>query len=109
MRSSILVALLCRVVLSILPRVPGLQSPDLTMPIAVSEKWDSREGTTGESASTDLRYIIRGTDDDTAARDALVANSPAFYNLLIRQSVHISRIGEDIWPTAGTSLWGRSA
>lgn len=36
--------------------------------ISVPEIWDSREGTTGESASTDLRYIIRGTDYDTVAR-----------------------------------------
>ncbi len=77
------------------------------MPITVSEKWDSREGTTGESASTDLRYIIRGTDDDAAARDALVANSPAFYNLLIRQSAHIARLGEDTWE--GTVRYGTSS
>ena len=107
MRSSILVALLCRVVLSILPHVPGLQSPDLTMPITVAEKWDSREGTQGEGASTDLRYIIRGTDDDSAARDALVANSPAFYNLLIRQSAHIARLGEDTWE--GTVRYGTNS
>jgi hypothetical protein len=75
--------------------------------ITVSEKWDSREGTTGDGASTDLRYIIRGTDDDTAARDALVANSPAFYNLLIRQSAHIARIGEDTWE--GTVRYGTSS
>jgi hypothetical protein len=65
------------------------------MPITVSEKWDSREGTTGDGASTDLRCIVRRTDDDTAARDALVANSPAFYNLLIRQSAYIARLGEE--------------
>ena len=77
------------------------------MPITVSEKWDSREGTTGDGASTDLRYIIRGTDDDTAARDALVANSPAFYNLLIRQSAHIARLGEDVWE--GTVRYGTTS
>ena len=49
------------------------------MPISVAEKWDSREGTQGEGASTDLRYIIRGTDDDTEAKTALVAESPLFY------------------------------
>ena len=75
--------------------------------ITVSEKSDSREGTTGESASTDLRSIIRGTDDDTAARDALVANSPAFYNVLIRQSAHIARLGEDTWE--GTARYGTDA
>ena len=44
--------------------------------VAVAEKWDSREGTQGEGASTDLRYVIRGTDDDTDAKIALVAESP---------------------------------
>ena len=42
------------------------------MPITVAEKWDSREGTQGEGASTDLRYIIRGTDDDTDGRSGFV-------------------------------------
>ena len=46
------------------------------MPITVAEKWDSREGTQGEGASTDLRYIIRGTDDDAEAKSALVAGLP---------------------------------
>jgi len=67
------------------------------MPITVAEKWDSREGTQGEGASTDLRYIIRGTDDDTDAKSALAAESPAFYGGLIRQSTHVERIGEEVW------------
>ena len=46
------------------------------MPITVAEKWDSREGTQGEGASTDLRFIIGGTDDDTEAKSALIAGSP---------------------------------
>ncbi len=44
--------------------------------ITVAEKWDSREGTQGQGASTDLRYVIRGTNDDTEAKSTLVAGSP---------------------------------
>lgn len=77
------------------------------MPITVAEKWDSREWTQGEGASTDLRYIIRGTNDDTDAKSALVAESPAFYGGLIRQSTHIARIGEDAWE--GTVRYGTSS
>ena len=74
------------------------------MPISVAEKRDSREGTQGEGASTGLRYIIRGTDDDTDAKSALVAGSPALYAGLVRQSSHIERIGEDTWE--GTVRYG---
>ena len=77
------------------------------MPITVAEKWDSREGTQGEGASTDLLYIIRGTDDDAEAKSALVAESPAFYGGLIRQSTHIARIGEDVWE--GTVRYGTTS
>ena len=74
------------------------------MPITVAEKWDSREGTQGEGASTDLRFIIRGTDDDTEAKSALLAGSPLLYAGLVRQSSHIERIGEDTWE--GTVRYG---
>ena len=74
------------------------------MPISVAEKWDCREGTQGEGASTDLRYIIRGTDDDAEAKSALVAGSPTLYAGLIRQSSHIERIGGDTWE--GTVRYG---
>lgn len=67
------------------------------MPITVSEKWESRETTVGESPSVDLIYIVRGTDSDVAAKAALAATSPVLYDGLVRQSLHIERIAEDIW------------
>ena len=55
------------------------------MPIVVAEKWDSRETTLGEDSSVDLRFVIRGTDNDVDAHAALIADSPALYGGLVRQ------------------------
>jgi hypothetical protein len=74
------------------------------MSIAVHEKWESRETTEGESPSVDLVYIIRGTDDDLAAKEALAEASPVFYDGLVRQSLHIERVAEDIWE--GSARYG---
>ena len=70
------------------------------MPITVHEKWESRESTEGESPSIDLIYIVRGTADDLAAKAALAAASPVLYDGLVRQSLHIERVAEDIWEGA---------
>jgi len=67
------------------------------MPVTVHEKWESRETTEGESPSVDLIYIVRGTDSDLAAKTALAAASPVLYDGLVRQSLHIERVAEDIW------------
>ena len=67
------------------------------MPVTVEEKWDSRETTLGDGASVDLRFVIRGTDDDVAAHANLLAVSPPLYGGLVRQTSHIERIAEDAW------------
>jgi len=67
------------------------------MAIEVSEKWESREATTGDIPSVELIYVIRGTDDDLAARAALAATSPTIYAGLVRQSLHLERVAEDAW------------
>lgn len=67
------------------------------MPVTVYEKWDSRETTIAEDSSVDLRYIIRGTDDDATANSALLSASPVYYGGLVRQSAHTERIAEDAW------------
>ena len=67
------------------------------MAVTVHEKWDSRETTISEDSTVDLRYIIRGTDDDATANSALLAASPVLYGGLIRQSAHTERIAEDAW------------
>ncbi len=67
------------------------------MAITVHEKWESRESTEGESPSVDLIFIVRGTDDDLAAKAALSAASPVLYDGLRRQTLHIQRVAEDVW------------
>jgi len=67
------------------------------MAITVHEKWESRETTVGENPSIDLVFIIRGTDSDLAAKTALAAASPVLYHGLVRQSMHLERIAENIW------------
>jgi len=67
------------------------------MAVTVHEKWDSRETTEGESPSIDRIYIVRGTDDDLAAKTALRSASPVLYDGLIRQSLHIERAAEELW------------
>jgi hypothetical protein len=74
------------------------------MPITVHEKWESRETTLGENPSITLVYIVRGTTDDLAAKTALIAASPVLYDGLVRQSLHLERIAEDIWE--GTVQYG---
>ena len=67
------------------------------MPVTVHEKWDSRETTISEDSTVDLRFVIRGTDDDAAANAALLAASPVLYGGLVRQSLHTERIAEYEW------------
>lgn len=67
------------------------------MPVAVYEKWDSRETTISEDATVDLRFLIRGTDDDAEANVALLEAAPVTYGGLVRQSAHTERIAEEAW------------
>ncbi|MBK8915051.1 MAG: hypothetical protein IPM64_10715 [Phycisphaerales bacterium] len=74
------------------------------MPVEVAEKFESRLVTTGSNPSVELRYAIRGTDDDVEARSALVAASPALYDpwgsglvFLPRDQVTVLPVGEDLW------------
>lgn len=74
------------------------------MPVEVVEKFESRLVTTGTNPSVELRYTIRGTDDDVEARGALVANSPALYDpwgggllFLPRDTVSVQPVGEMLW------------
>ncbi len=76
------------------------------MAIEVVEKFESRESTTGDSASVELTYIITGTDDDVAAKAALGATAPSTYDDLIRQSRAIEPLGPELW--LGRARYGKS-
>lgn len=74
------------------------------MAVEVVEKFESRLVTTGANPSVELRYAIRGTNDDVEARDALVAESPALYDpwgggllFLPRDTVSIQPVGDLLW------------
>jgi len=71
--------------------------------VEVFEKFESRRSTKANQASqssAELGYIVRGTDNDIAARDAAQANSPATYDTLPRQSIQIEPIGPQLWDVA---------
>ncbi len=68
------------------------------------EKFESRQVTTGQQPSAELRYNIRGTNDDVAARSALAAAAPAAFDLfgtglvfLPRETVTIQPVGDLLW------------
>ena len=74
------------------------------MAITVNEKFESRQVTMGTSPSAELRYTIRGTTDDVAARVALEATSPSVYDLynnglwlIPRESASVEPVGNDLW------------
>lgn len=74
------------------------------MPVTVDEKFESRQVTTGTSPAVELRYVIRGTNDDRVARAALVAGSPALYDpwgsgllFLPRDTITIQPLGDELW------------
>lgn len=74
------------------------------MPVEVVEKFESRLITTGTNPSVELRYVIRGTNDDIEARNALVAFSPSTYDpwgsgwfYLPRESVSVQPVGDLLW------------
>jgi len=74
------------------------------VPIECVEKFESRQVTTGRNPSVELRYTIRGTNDDIEARDALLANSPVMYDpwgngllFLPRDTVTVQPVGDLLW------------
>jgi hypothetical protein len=74
------------------------------VPVEVLEKFESRQITTGSNPSVELRYAIRGTNDDIEARNALVAGSPVLYDpwgsglvFLPRDQITVLPIGEELW------------
>ena len=77
------------------------------MPIEVREKFDSRRLTKGQNPSAELAYIVLGTDDDIAARDALEDDAPDTYAGLPRQTVSIEPLGPDLWE--GVARYGQSS
>jgi len=77
------------------------------VPIEVREKFDSRRLTKGQNPSAELAFIVLGTDDAIAARDALEDGSDETFAGLPRQSISVEPIGPELWD--GTVRYGQSS
>jgi len=75
------------------------------MPVSVLEKFESRQSSLGDSASVELAYIVSGTDDDIAAKGALLSATPIWYDGLVRQNLSIEPLGPGMWD--GKVRYGR--
>jgi hypothetical protein len=67
------------------------------VPVTVEEKFESRRKTAGQSPNAELRYTVRGTDDDDAAMAAVQATAPPFFDYLWRETVSIEPVGPQLW------------
>lgn len=67
------------------------------MTITVKERWDSRAAQSGLRPTVELRFTVRGTDNDVDAHAELEAQAPLIYRGLVRQDTSIERIAEDAW------------
>ena len=67
------------------------------MPVTIDEKFDSREATESDSPTTELLYVVQGTDDDLAVKSLVAATAPALYNGLVRDSFTIKPVGGGVW------------
>jgi hypothetical protein len=67
------------------------------MSTVVVEKWESRSASEGESPTTDLVYVVMGTDNDLTAKTAIEAELPATYDGLVYQDYTIERVGDEAW------------
>lgn len=74
------------------------------MSIIVTEKLESRRVALGPSPTAELRFNVRGTASDVAARVALEDETPWFYDMydngtliLPRDSVTVEPVGHELW------------
>ena len=67
------------------------------MPISVVLSFDSGSFTEGDNATAVLEYLIKGTDDDVEAKNALGITAPLDYDELQRKNWSVDRIGNYLW------------
>jgi len=75
--------------------------------ITVTEKFDSRTSAAGESPSVELKYLIVGTGDDVAAKEALADAAPVSYDGLVRKTWDVAPVGDGSGFWEGTVRYGR--
>lgn len=68
------------------------------MTTSIAERWNSRDRTLLETESAELRYVVRGTEDDAEVADLVADTSPTTYGGLPRRSISIRPEGSSlIW------------
>jgi hypothetical protein len=79
------------------------------MAVEVFERLGSRAGATGENAGQERRYILRGSDDDSDLKIALVAYSPASFTFADPKPKILKRDFVSLDEQLGPGLWAGSA
>jgi hypothetical protein len=79
------------------------------VPVAVLEKFDSRQAAAGDNPQAELRYVVRGTDDEQAALAAVESTSPSAYGGLVRQGWEVEPVGDGSEFWEGTVRYGRTS
>ena len=67
------------------------------MAITIDERFNSREATEGPSPSTELLYLVQGTEDDLQVKALVAATAPTTYNGLVRDSFSVAPLGGGVW------------
>jgi hypothetical protein len=67
------------------------------MTIQIFETWQSRAFNDGLTTDQQLRYIVTGTDSDTAVADAVLAEAPVTFGALRRVGMSAEPLGGGIW------------
>ena len=67
------------------------------MPITIDEKFDSREATVSDDPSTELLFVVQGTDDDATVKALVAATAPVTYAGLVQDSFSIKPLGGGVW------------
>ena len=67
------------------------------MAITIDERFNSREATEGSSTSTELLYLVQGTEDDLQVKSLVAATAPTVYDGLVRDSFSVTPLGGGVW------------
>jgi hypothetical protein len=78
------------------------------MAITVLEKVESRRVRTGTDPAVELRYVVLGTADSVAAREALLAESPGLLDPWGTGLVWLPRVNLTLEPIADEASWEAS-
>lgn len=67
------------------------------MPVVVTERFPSRNGVTSDASTTDLHYLVTGTDSDVTATSNVLSTAPATYNNRVIKAVSVDQVNNQTW------------